>query len=159
NDRHHKSSRMRSYEILPELGRFENSVSRLFDDFFRDFTDVKRSGNVQRNNRGLRIPPLDVHEGDKEFVVNAELPGVTKEQINLDVRDGALYISGETKQDEKYKEGNTHIQERRYGAFSRTISLPRNVKTEGICAKFENGILEVKIPKDDKPSGMKIDIK
>ncbi|CAG8730363.1 11980_t:CDS:2, partial [Gigaspora margarita] len=50
------------------------------------------------------------HEGDKEFVVNAELPGVTKEQINLDVRDGALYISGETKKDEKYKEGNTQFK-------------------------------------------------
>ncbi|RIB02784.1 HSP20-like chaperone [Gigaspora rosea] len=139
---------MSLYYPDPELGRFENSLSRLFDDFFRDFNDVKRSGNVQRSNRGFRIPPLDVHEGDKEFVVNAELPGVTKEQINLDVRDGALYISG-----------NTHIQERRYGAFSRTITLPRNVKTEGICAKFENGILEVKVPKDDKPSGMRIDIK
>ncbi|RIB02782.1 HSP20-like chaperone [Gigaspora rosea] len=150
---------MSLFYLDPELGRFENSVSRLFDDFFRDFNDVKRFGNVQRGNRDFRIPPLDVHEGDKEFVVNAELPGVTKEQINLDVRDGALYISGETKQDEKYKEGNTHIQERRYGAFSRTITLPRNVKTEGICAKFENGILEVKIPKDDKPSGMRIDIK
>ncbi|RIB03257.1 HSP20-like chaperone [Gigaspora rosea] len=106
-----------------------------------------------------RIPPLDVHEVDKEFVVNAELPGVTKEQINLDVRDGALYISGETKQDENYNEGNTHIQERCYDVFSRTITLPRNVKAEGICAKYENGILEVKIPKDDKPSGMRIDIK
>ncbi|KAF0542803.1 HSP20-like chaperone [Gigaspora margarita] len=76
-----------------------------------DFNDVKRFGSVQRSNRGFRIQPLDVHEGDKEFVVNAELPGVTKEQINLDVRDGSLYISGDTKQDEKYKEGNTHIQD------------------------------------------------
>ncbi|KAF0542798.1 HSP20-like chaperone [Gigaspora margarita] len=151
---------MSLYYPDPELGRFENSVSRLFDDFFKDFNDAKRSGSVQRSNRGgFRIPPLDVHEGDKEFVVNAELPGVTKEQINLDIHDGALCISGETKQDEKYNEGNTHIQERRYGAFSRTITLPRNVKTEEICAKFENGILEVKLPKDDKPSGMKIDIK
>ncbi|KAF0542802.1 HSP20-like chaperone [Gigaspora margarita] len=138
---------MSLYYPDPELGRFENSVSRLFDDFFRDLNDAKRFGSVQRSNRGFRIPPLDVHEG------------VTKEQINIDVHDGALYISGETKKDEKYKEGNTHIQERRYGAFSRTITLPRNVKTEGIYAKFENGILEVKIPKDYKSSGMRIDIK
>ncbi|CAG8713971.1 10367_t:CDS:2 [Racocetra fulgida] len=144
-----------------EYGRFETSVSRLFDDFFKDFNSARRSGSgaLRTNTHGCRIPPLDVHENDKEFLINAELPGVTKEQINLDVREGSLLISGETKRDEKYKEGNTHIQERLYGAFSRTISLPRNVKTEEISAKFENGILEVKLPKEDKPSGRKIDIK
>ncbi|CAG8795640.1 12116_t:CDS:2 [Dentiscutata erythropus] len=142
-----------------ELGRFENSVSRLFDDFFKDFDNAKNPGSVRKNNRGYKVLPLDVHESEKEFVINAELPGVTKEQINLDVREGALYISGETKQDEKYNEGNAHIQERRYGAFSRTISLPRNVKTENITARFENGILEVKIPKDEEMQPKKIDIR
>ncbi|CAG8656661.1 3957_t:CDS:2 [Dentiscutata erythropus] len=108
-----------------ELGRFENSVYRLFNDFFKDFDHVKHSGSVRRS---YRVPPLD-------------------EQINLDIRDGALYISGESKQDEKFKEGNVHIQERRYGAFFRVITLPRNVKTDEINAKFENGIIETKIPK------------
>ncbi|CAG8699376.1 14866_t:CDS:2 [Cetraspora pellucida] len=142
-----------------EFGRFETSVSRLFDDFIKDFNNAKRSGGALRtNSRGHRVPPLDVHENEKEFLISAELPGVTKEQIKLDVREGSLFISGETMKDEKYKEANTHIQERLYGAFSRTIPLPRNVKTEEISAKFENGILEMKIPKD-KPSGMRVDIK
>ncbi|KAF0447237.1 HSP20-like chaperone [Gigaspora margarita] len=131
---------------------FENSVSRLFDDFFKDLNVERQSGNNISRSSGSRTnwaPPLDVHESEKEYSVNAELPGVTKEQINLDVRENTLIISGETKKDEKYKEGNTHIQERRYGSFTHAISLPRNVKTGDITAKFENGILEVKLPKDE----------
>ncbi|RIB02952.1 HSP20-like chaperone [Gigaspora rosea] len=135
-----------------KFGNFENSVSRLFDDFFKDLNIERQSGNNNSRSGSSRTnwaPPLDVHESEKEYSVNAELPGVTKEQINLDVRENTLIISGETKKDEKYKEGNTHIQERRYGSFTRTITLPRNVKTGDITAKFENGILEVKLPKDE----------
>ncbi|CAG8750636.1 4939_t:CDS:2, partial [Dentiscutata erythropus] len=133
------------------FGNFENSVTRLFDDFFKDLNVERQSGN--NNTRSVSrtgwVPSLDVHESEKEFIVNAELPGVTKEQINLDVRENTLLISGETKKDEKYKEGNTHIQERQYGNFTRAITLPRSVKTSDITAKFENGILEVKLPKDE----------
>ncbi|CAG8500741.1 13239_t:CDS:2, partial [Racocetra fulgida] len=133
-----------------QFGNFENSVSRLFDDFFKDLNVERQSkGTTTRNGRTSWAPPLDVHENEKEFVVNAELPGITKEQINLDVRENSLVISGETKKDEKYNEGNTYIQERRYGSFNRSITLPRNVKTSDITAKFEHGILEIKLPKDE----------
>ena len=72
---------------------------------------------------------------------------MTKDQINVDVRNNRLVISGKTKKDEQYKEGDTHIQERRYGSFSRSITLPANVKADDITAKFENGLLELKLPK------------
>ena len=72
---------------------------------------------------------------------------MTKDQINVDVRNNRLVISGETKKNEQYKEGDTHIQERRYGSFSRSITLPANVKADDITAKFENGLLELKLPK------------
>ncbi|CAG8650061.1 19523_t:CDS:2 [Dentiscutata erythropus] len=122
--------------------------------------DNKFENSLFRTNRNNWFPPLDFVENEKEFVIHAELPGVTKEQVNVDVREDTFVISGETKKDEKYKEGDTHIQERRYGSFTRAISLPRNVKTNDITAKFENGILEVKLPKDEtKPSGRKIEIK
>ncbi|CAG8655518.1 16092_t:CDS:2 [Dentiscutata erythropus] len=138
------------------LGQFENSMSRLFDDFFKDLNIERQSNNfVTRSSR----VPLDIHEGEKEFTVCAELPGVTKEQVNLNIRENMLVISGETKKDEEHKEGNTHIQERRYGSFSRAIALPRSAKTSDITAKFEHGILEVKIPKDENnESRKKIDI-
>ncbi|GBB84530.1 hypothetical protein RclHR1_01110015 [Rhizophagus clarus] len=131
----------------------ESSVSNIFDDFIKDL-NVARRGNV----RSRQFPALEIHETEKEYIVNAELPGLTKDQINADVHDNILAISGEIKKDEKFQEGKTLIQERRYGSFSRCISLPPNIKTEGVTAKFENGILEMKLPKSS-PTGKKIDIK
>ncbi|RIB02953.1 HSP20-like chaperone, partial [Gigaspora rosea] len=100
-------------------------------------------------------PLIDVHENDNEITIYVDLPRFTKDKINLDVRDNALVISGKLERDEKYKEGITHIQERRYGTFTRTLSLPSNVKAENITAKFEHGVLELKLSKS-APTGMKI---
>ncbi|CAG8723431.1 16592_t:CDS:2 [Acaulospora morrowiae] len=144
-----------------DLGRFESSVNNLFDNFFRDLNVPRRSGRSNaRDNRLSKYwaPPLDVHETEKEYIVNAELPGVNKENINVDVRENALVISGETKQNQEYNEGNTHIQERRYGSFHRAISLPSNAKSDEISAKFEQGILEVKIPKGEAPGNKKVTV-
>ena len=88
---------------------------------------------------------------------NFLLQGIPKEQINVDIHDNTLVISGENKQEEKYKEGNAHIQERRYGSFTRSISLPRNVKVDEISAKFNQGVLEVSLPKSES-TGKKITI-
>ncbi|GBB84531.1 hypothetical protein RclHR1_01110016 [Rhizophagus clarus] len=129
------------------------SVSNIFDDFIKDLNVAKR-GNV----RSRQFPALEIHETEKEYIVNAELPGLTKDQISVDVHDNILAISGEIKKDEKFQEGKTIIQERRYGSFSRSISLPPDVKTEEVTAKFENGVLEMKLPKSS-PAGKKINIK
>ena len=83
---------------------------------------------------------------------------MNKDQVNVDVRDNRLLISGETKKNEQYKEGNIHIQERRYGSFSRSIALPPNVKPDDITAKFENGLLELKLPKSSQ-TGKRITIR
>jgi HSP20 family protein len=83
---------------------------------------------------------------------------LNKDKINVDIRDNDLIISGETKKSEDHQQGNTHIQERRYGSFTRSISLPPNVKAEDITAKCENGLLELKLPKSPS-SSKKIEIK
>ena len=80
-----------------------------------------------------------------------------KDQINVDIRDNDLIISGESKKEEKYQSGSTHVQERRYGSFTRSISLPPNVKADDVSAKFENGILELTLLKSSS-SSKKIDI-
>ncbi|CAG8638569.1 8578_t:CDS:2 [Ambispora gerdemannii] len=147
----------------PDLRQFENQISNVFANFFPDLNTTKRGGSVRSGTRSSNngtswTPALDVYETDKEFVVNAELAGVPKENVNVDVRDNILHISGETKQDQKYKEGNTHIQERRYGSYSRTISLPSNIKSDEIVAKFDHGLLEVKVPKSDSDTPKKITV-
>ncbi|CAG8750634.1 4938_t:CDS:2 [Dentiscutata erythropus] len=138
-----------------DLGRFETAVSRLFDGFWSDLDVAKRGGNTRGNRNNNWRPLIDVHENDKEFTICADFPGFTKDKINIDVRDNALVISGKLERDEKYKEGASHIQERRYGTFTRTLSLPSNIKADNITAKFEHGVLELKLPKS-APIGMKI---
>ncbi|KAG9295116.1 hypothetical protein G9A89_006097 [Geosiphon pyriformis] len=147
----------------PEIRQFENQIGRVFDNFFSDLNTAKRGGSIRSSSRGgssqtTWSPAIDLHETEKEYVVNAEIPGVPKENVNVDVRDNVLHISGESKQDQKYKEGNTHVQERRYGSYSRAISLPSNVKSEDITAKFEHGVLEVKIPKAENAGKKKITV-
>ncbi|CAG8614293.1 13996_t:CDS:2 [Ambispora leptoticha] len=147
----------------PEFRQFENQISNVFTNFFTDLDTAKRGGSVRAGARGANsgsswIPPLDVYETDKEFVVNAELAGVPKENVNVDVHNNVLHISGETKQDQKHKEGNVHIQERRFGKYSRSITLPSNVKSDEIAAKFDQGVLEVKIPKAENAIPKKITI-
>jgi HSP20 family protein len=161
----------------------DNNINRIFDDFIKDLNVARRSEN--RTGIANFNPAIDVHENENEFTINAELPvriffstlkkyfflpynhaktkflqflkGLKKDQINVDVHDNTLVISGELKRDEKYKEGNTHIKERRYGSFTRGISLPPNVKADDITAKFENGLLELKLPKT-APTGKKITV-
>ncbi|GBB88704.1 hypothetical protein RclHR1_15270005 [Rhizophagus clarus] len=135
----------------------ESDVNRIFDDFIKDLNVARRGGTRSGRVNNTIVPLMDVHETDNEFFVNAELPGLNKDQINVDVRNNALVISGETKKDQKYEKGSTHIQERSYGSFTRSISLPPNVKTDDITAKFENGLLELKLPKT-APTGKKITI-
>ncbi|CAB4380773.1 HSP20-like chaperone [Rhizophagus irregularis] len=135
----------------------ESDVNRIFDDFIKDLNVTRRGGTRSNRVNNTFVPLMDVHETDDEFLFNTELPGLNKDQINVDVRDNTLTISGETKKDKKYEKGSTHIQERSYGSFSRSISLPPNVKADDITAKFENGLLELKLPKT-APSGKKITI-
>ncbi|CAG8475619.1 4699_t:CDS:2 [Acaulospora colombiana] len=142
-----------------DFSRFESTVSNLFDDFFKDLNVARRTGGLNtRGNNASWVPHIDVHETEKDFVVNAELPGVGKEQVNVDVRENVLMISGESAQDPKFKDCKTHIQERRYGQFSRAISLPPYSRSDEITAKFEHGILEVTIPKGEAPGNRKVTV-
>ncbi|CAB4380759.1 unnamed protein product [Rhizophagus irregularis] len=140
------------------MSLYQSNINHVFDDFIKDLNVARRGGTRSgRENNIYFFPLIDVHENDNEFLVNAELPGLNKDQINIDVRDNALIISGETKKDQKYEKGKTLIQERSYGSFIRSISLPPNVKAEDITAKFEDGLLELKLPKS-APTGKKITI-
>ncbi len=103
----------------------------------------------------------NVREDEKEFLVNMEVPGVDKKDVNIDVKSGVLTISGERKETHTDKKSNW--SESYYGSFSRSFTIPENVKIEDISAKQENGILSISIPKiqeeNKKESPIKIEIK
>lgn len=104
------------------------------------------------------VPSVDVFEKDDEVVVTAELPGIKKESINVDVTDSTLVLSGEKRKEEKIEEKDYYHLERSYGSFKRSFHLPSTVQKEKIKAKFKDGILEIKMPKTEEAKKSKIKV-
>ncbi|RIA80519.1 HSP20-like chaperone [Glomus cerebriforme] len=123
-----------------------------FDNFMRDL-NLFRRGNIRTG----WAPSLDVLETEDEFIVDAELPGLNKDDINIDIHDNILTISGETKKEQRFQDENVFFRERHFGSFNRGIALPPNLNTDDVTATFENGLLEMKFPKTEL-SGRKIKI-
>lgn len=118
------------------------SFSNLIDKFFND--------SMQRSGQGTFVPKVDVVETEKAFELFVEVPGMNKEDFNLEVNDNYLTISGERKFSSEKNEKNFHSIETHYGSFSRSFTLPDSVSSDKINAKYNNGILELTIPKDEK---------
>lgn len=121
-------------------------------DPFRDFALTTAS---------TWAPPVDIYQdGDKEVVLKAELPDMSREDIDVTVENGTLTIRGEKKISGDVKEEQFHRIERRYGAFSRSFSLPRTVDTGKVAAEYKNGVLTVRLPlrEDAKPRQIKVDV-
>ncbi|KAG5650217.1 hypothetical protein H0H81_000273 [Sphagnurus paluster] len=128
-----------------------------FDRFFDTFSPLAAS-NVGRARRAVENddgavrslkPRMDLHENAESNLVTAtfELPGLKKEDINIDLRDGRLTVSAETKISEEHEKDGYAVRERRFGKMSRTLQLPQGVKDEEIKASMENGVLTVTFPK------------
>jgi len=128
-------------------------------DFFGDF-DRMLAGFLRPLNTATEswVPPADLRETDAAYLIEAELPGVQKEDVELTYEDGVLTFSGERKFESDSEEQNYRHVERRYGSFSRSFRLPREVKTEDVTASFENGLLTVTVPKGDDAKARSIKI-
>jgi len=125
--------------------------SRLFDTFFNDLQGEEVA------NRGW-MPPVDIQETPEAYKLEAELPGLTKDDINITLENNVLRLSGERKLEKDAKKENYHRVERTYGTFTRAFALPQQVNPEGVVAAFENGILTITVPKADQAKPRKISI-
>ncbi|HEX6307075.1 MAG TPA: Hsp20/alpha crystallin family protein [Longimicrobiales bacterium] len=103
-------------------------------------------------------PEVDVVETDSELVVRADLPGLTSDDVQLEVKDGMLVMKGEKKEEKEEKQAEYRVVERAYGSFERAFSLPSTVDADGIVADFRNGVLEVHLPKTAKAQGRRVPI-
>jgi len=107
------------------------------------------------------MPPVEIYQdGDREIVLKAELPDMTREDIDVTVENFVLTIKGEKKFDTGVKDEQYHHTERRYGTFSRSFSLPQTVDTSKVAAEYKNGVLAVRIPlrEEAKPRQVKIEV-
>ena len=133
--------------------RFPRSMNRLFNDFWNDalHSDTK--------SENCWSPSVDVKEKEKEFVLEFELPGVSKENVKLSVDNGVLTVSGEKRFEEKEEKDNYYYTERCFGKFERSFNLPDNVESDKVKANFKDGVLNVSLPKVKKPEPKMIEIK
>ena len=111
---------------------------------------IMAEGGHPKNKFTSHTPQVDIAETDKHFEFEVALPGLKKEDIQIDFQEGRLTIAGERKFSDEMKDKNYHTLETRYGTFSRSFMLPDNVAPDAIEASFENGLLQIVVPKDEK---------
>jgi len=128
------------WEPIREINSIQSEVNRLFDTFF---------DAPARAERGPRrwVPAMDLVETDEGYVLRADLPGVHQEDLKIELDERTLTVSGERKSSVETEQEGYHRIERSFGAFSRSLTLPEGVDAEAIAASFDNGVLEVKVPK------------
>src|ERR687886_939355 len=131
--------------LSPFRGFYEmqGEMNRMFDEMFGG---LARGGSGQRADQPSQwAPALDVLQEDGDIVVRAELPGVKQEDVDITLQNGVLTISG-VRQAEEEKEGSGYyVRERRYGSFSRSLALPEGTDESSITARFQDGVLEVRV--------------
>ena len=138
-----------------DLISLRDAMDRLFEE---SFVRPPRSWLLPLEGRGV---PLDMYETDEDVVVKAAVPGLKPEDIDVTITGDTLTIKGEAKEEKEERRTDYIRQERRYGAFSRSVSLPAGLQTDKAKASFENGILTLSIPKagEIKPKVIKVKTK
>ena len=131
----------------------KRDIDRLWDSFFEEGLRSRVEGEEEW------LPALDRAETDNEIVVKAEVPGMDPKDIDISLSDGMLTIKGEKKQEREEKESDYHLIERSYGAFSRSVQLPKEVQRNKIKASYKNGVLSITLPKSEEAKKKEITIK
>ena len=135
--------------------------AQLQDRMNRAFADAYGRSDEGLLSSGAWMPPVDIYQnGEHELVLKAELPDMTREDIDVTVDKGTLTIKGEKKLSTEVKEDQFHRIERHYGSFSRSFSLPQTVDPSRVAAEYRNGVLTVKLPmrEEARPRQIKVDV-
>lgn len=159
-DKEKRSKSLVPWRPLTDLTRWERDMDRLFEDFLDRRWHPLRGGHwwpVKATD--LVAPVVDLFEEKDEIVAKVELPGVGKEEIEVNVREHSLTIKGEKKRKEEVKEENYYRSERSYGAFVRTVELPQEIQVDKARASFKEGLLEVRMPKSEAAKRKEVRIK
>jgi len=135
--------------VLMKPEPFPREVDRLFDAFFGG-----GEGGARR-----WVPPMDLVEAEDHFLLKADLPGLAEGDVDIEIQDNTLKISGERKAEHAESERGWYRIERSFGSFARTLSLPDGVEPDAVSAEFHNGVLEVRIPKPEQRKPRRIEIR
>jgi HSP20 family protein len=125
-------------------------MNRLFDGFF--------GGRAGNDHHRRWIPAMDLVETEDHLVLRADLPGLQEEDVDIEIKDGVLTVSGERKSEHEEKSEGFYRVERAFGSFSRSLTLPQGINTDAVSAEFDRGVLEVKIPKPEERKPTRVQI-
>lgn len=125
------------FEPLKEFESLQNQIKKYFDDF----------PSFGFNYENTFSPRIDISEKDDKIIVEAEIPGVKKDDLKITLQDNILTIKGEKKKEDESKDNNFYRCERSYGSFSRSFTLPVEVSTDKVDAKFNDGMLKIELKK------------
>ncbi len=142
------------WDPFRDLLSLQDRMNRIFEESFPKTRVFEGSLTT-----GVWSPAVDIYETEKAIVLKVELPGLSKDDINIEIKDDNLILRGERKFEKDIREENYHRIERSYGKFSRSFSLPGTIDRNKVDATFKDGILEIKIPKAEETKPKQIEIK
>jgi len=136
---------------LGEVDSFRREMDRMFDNFFGRETDVGEFSSAWH-------PSVDIKETKDDFVLMAEIPGMSKDDIKINISENTLTIKGEKKEEKKEDDHNYHRVERRYGTFQRSFTLPTQIQGNKVKAAYKDGVLTITMPKKEEVKPKEIPI-
>jgi HSP20 family protein len=140
------------YDPFRDLRTLQEEVNRLFS------TNLTRGFGEEGIGRGAWNPSVDIYENKDQIVLEAELPGMKREDFELSVENNVITLRGERQFEKKDDSDNYHRVERSYGSFTRSFTLPQTVSGEGATAEYRNGVLRVALPKREETKARRIEI-
>lgn len=140
------------YDPFRELKSLQDEMTRLFTG------SMPGSFSREEMLNGAWSPRVDIYEDKDRLVLEAELPGMNREDFEISAENNVITLKGERKFEKKGEGDNYHRVERSYGAFTRSFTLPQSVTTEGAAADFDNGVLRVSLPKREETRARKIEV-
>ena len=141
------------WEPVRELTSLQTEMNRLFNTVFDTPAAGGKGGTLRR-----WLPAMDLIETEDHFVLRADLPGLGEEDVNIEVEDRVLTVSGERKSEHETTKEGYHRVERAFGTFSRSLTLPEGTDAEAVTASFDKGVLEVRIPKPEESKPTRVQI-
>ena len=136
---------------------FTKEFDRLFSDWDKELVPLNKLTAADWSAKGL-VPACDVEETEKAFTLSFDIPGMNKDDLDIEISGDQLVISGERKFNDERTEGTTHRSERRFGKFKRVFSLPDNVDVDRINAQYDQGVLTVELLKQEAAKPRKVTI-
>ncbi len=135
------------------LQSFQDEMNRLFNQFFQGGTGEEAGWGVR-----TWAPPVDIYETDDAVILKAELPGISKDDVSIEIHQNTLILRGQRKHEAEVKEEHYHRVERAYGTFQRSFMLPTLVDQEHVQATYKDGVLELRLPKSEAAKPKRIAI-